>query len=263
MISNLFLKTLRDQWRAVLGWGVGLAALGFVTLLFFPQMSGLEELNQLLESMPQLAGFLGDIASFTTLEGYVTSQLLAYVPVIVAIYGIFAGTNTITGELESGTIDTLMSHPIPRWRVVLEKYGALALSLLGICVITGLGLWVGGLTIGEDVPFQTWILAGLNMWPIILLYSSVALGLACAVRGRGIPIGVASALAVGGFILNGLVPLVDSLKPYREFTIYYLYLASKPFSEGINLGYSAIPLAGSLLFLLLGLVAFNRRDLLA
>lgn len=263
MINSLFLKTLRDQWRAVLGWGLGLAALGYVMLLFFPEMSAFEELNKLLQSMPQMAGFLGDIASFTTLEGYVTSQLLAYVPAIVAIYAIMVGTNTISGELESGTMDTLMSHPIPRWRVVLEKYGALALSLLTICVLTGLGMWLGGLTIGEDVSFVTWMLAGLNMWPIILLFGSVAFGLACAVRGRGIPIGVASTLMVGGFIMNGLVPLVDELKPYREFTIYYLYLASKPFSAGINLGYNVILLAGSLLFLLLGLVAFTRRDLLA
>ena len=85
----------------------------------------------------------------------------------------------------------------------------------------------------------------LNLAPLTLLYASVTFALACAVRGRGIPVGVAVALAVGGFILNGLAPLVDTLRPYREWTIYYLFTASKPFSTGINLAYTAILLAGS------------------
>ena len=96
-----------------------------------------------------------------------------------------------------------------------------------------------------------------------LLYGSIAFALACLLRGRGMPIGVAVALAVGGFILNGLAPLVENLQHYREWTIYYLFTVSKPFSTGLDLLYTGILLAASAVCLGVGMAAFSRRDILA
>ena len=127
----------------------------------------------------------------------------------------------------------------------------------------GLGMWLGGITIGQSVSLGTWMLAGIDIVPLTLLYGSIAFALACALRGRGIPIGVAVGLAVAGFILNGLAPLVENLQRYREWTIYYLFAASKPFSTGLDPLYTAILLAASVVCLVIAIVAFNRRDILA
>lgn len=263
MLRNLFLKSLRDQSKAILGWGLSLAALAYLVMLFYPTIATMTQYDQLLKQMPQLQGFLGDVASFSTLEGYVTAELMAYTPVILAIYVIWAYVGTITGEIESGSMDFLLAHPLPRWRVTLEKYAAIMVALVAICAIMGLGMWLGALTIGRGPGLDVWLLAALNLVPITLLYGTIAFALACALRGRGLPVGVAVALAVGGFILNGLAPLVQSLKDYREWTIYYLFSASKPFSQDINVGYTAILLTAIVVLLAIGVVAFNRRDILA
>ena len=261
--ENVFLKSLWDQRKAILGWGLGLAGLAFITLLAFPSIGSNPEFDQLFKQLPQLKGFLGDVAAFDTLEGFVTSQFLAFMPVILTIYVVMAATGTVTGEIESGTMDYLLAHPLPRWRVALEKYMALLVALVLICLIIGLGMWLGGVTIGQNVSFGTWMLAGIDIAPLTLLYGSVAFALACALRGRGIPIGVAVALAVAGFILNGLAPLVENIERYREWTIYYLFAASKPFSSGLEPFYTAILIAGSAAFLILGVGAFLRRDMLS
>lgn len=219
MLDNVFLKCLRDQRKAILGWGLGLAGLAYLTLLFYPSIGSNQEFDQLFKQMPQLQGFLGDVASFATLEGFVTSQFLSFMPVVLTVFIVMAAAGTITGEIESGTMDFLLAHPLPRARVAFEKYMALAGSLVLICVLIGLGMWLGGITIGQNVSFGTWMLAAFDIVPITLFYGSVAFALACAVRGRGIPIGVAVALAIGGFILNGLAPLVENLQPYREWTM--------------------------------------------
>jgi ABC-2 type transport system permease protein len=169
----------------------------------------------------------------------------------------------ISDEITSGTMDFLLEHPIERWRATLEKYAALVVAVSAVGVLTGLGLWLGGITVGTSVGFGGWMLAGLNIVPLTLLYGSVAFGLACAMRGRGVPVGVAAALAVVGFTLNGLAPIVDVLRRYREWTIYYLFAASKPLSDGINWGDTAILLSGCLVCIILGVIAFSRRDILA
>jgi ABC-2 type transport system permease protein len=262
LLRSVFLKSLRDQIKPILGWGLGLGALAWLTLLFYPEVSKLgQSFNDLLKSMPYLGTLLGDVDSFTTIGGYVTSQLLSIMPLVLSIYAMLVATSNITGEIDSGTIDFLLAHPVTRWRVILEKYAAMVVAILVICVVFGLGMWIGGLSIGQDVPLFTWLLSALNIFPITLFYASVTFALACALRGRGVPLGVGVGLAVVGFILNGLAPLVEGLKPYRVLTIYYLFSASKPFSSGFNWLYASVLLVGSLLFLGLALITFERRDI--
>jgi ABC-2 type transport system permease protein len=232
-------------------------------MLLFPEMQSLRDLNKLLEQMPQLRGFLGDVASFTSLEGYITSSLLVYLPLILAIYAILTAATMITDEITTGTMDFLLEHPVERWRAVTEKYAALLVALVAIGALTGLGLWLGGATVGTSVGFDGWMLAGLNIVPLTLLYGSVAFALACAMRGRGVPVGVTTALAVVGYVLYGLAPLVEDLRRFREWTIYYLFAASKPLSDGINWGYTAILLGASVVCLVVAVTAFSSRDILA
>jgi ABC-2 type transport system permease protein len=263
MFRNVFLKTLRDQRTAVLAWGIALAALAYLQILFFPSIEGMSQLNDLLEQMPQLAGFLGDVASLTTIEGYITSQLLAFLPVVLAFYAILAATSNITGEIESGTIYYLLAHPVPRWRVAVEKFAAIVLSILIICLMFAMGLWLGALTIGESISVANLFLAALQIVPITLFYGAVAFALACVLRSRGLAIGIAAGLAVGGYIFSGLAPLVPELRPYREWTLFYLYSASKPLTGEINWGHTAILLALAAALVALGVYFFTRRDMLS
>ena len=36
MLRNVFLKSLRDQRRSLMFWGIGVAVLSLVTILFYP-----------------------------------------------------------------------------------------------------------------------------------------------------------------------------------------------------------------------------------
>ncbi|MCX7680478.1 MAG: ABC transporter permease [Anaerolineae bacterium] len=263
MLRSVFLKTLYDQRKAILGWGLGLSSLAYLTLLFYPSVQRAGEFyDQMLRSFPPEAlAFLGNIRSFATMDGYMTGSLLSYLPLVLAIYAIGAAVGLITGEIESGTMDVLLAHPIPRWQVVLEKYSALFAALAAICLIFGLSMLAGGLTIGSDVPPGKWLLAGLHLLPLTLFYGTVAFALACAIRGRTAAVSTATALAVGGYILNGLAPLSERLQPLEKWTVYYWYIAGRPLGDGIIPEHIAILLGGSLLFLLVGLVAFGRRDI--
>ncbi|MCS7179202.1 MAG: ABC transporter permease subunit [Anaerolineae bacterium] len=264
MLSSVFWKTLYDQRKAILGWGLGLGTLAYFTLLLYPSVQKASVLyDQMLRAFPPEAlAFLGNIRSFATIDGYMTGSLLSYLPLVLAIYAIGAAVGLITGEIENGTMDILLAHPLPRWRVVLEKYAALVAALAAICLIFGLSMAAGGLTIGSDVPPGRWLLAGFHLLPLTLLYGSVAFALACAIRGRTAAIATATTLVVGGYILNGLVPLSEHLRPLEKWTVYYWYITGRPLGSGIIPEHVAILLGGSLLCLLAALIAFGRRDIL-
>ncbi len=48
MLRNVFLKSLWDQRRSLIWWGIGFAALTLITVLFYPSFSDMPEFNDLL-----------------------------------------------------------------------------------------------------------------------------------------------------------------------------------------------------------------------
>lgn len=267
MFRSVFLKTLYDQRKAILGWGLGLGFLALFDLLFYPSVKAAGAYyDEILQAMPrEYLAFLGNVTSFTDIEGYAIASLLIYLPPVLAIYAIGAAVGMVTGEIESGTMDILMAHPLPRWRVVLEKYAALAVALGAIGLIFGLCLWAGGLAIRSEIPNvppARWLVAGLHVVPLTLLFGSVAFALACAVRGRAPAVATATTLAVGSFILNGLTPLSEQLQALEKWNPYYWYAAGKPLTTGILPEGVALLVGLSLLCLGVGVLGFGRRDVL-
>jgi ABC-2 type transport system permease protein len=263
MLRNVFLKTLRDQTMAIVYWGLGVGSLAFLTQLLFPALSVNDALGKLMSSLPEgFMAFLGDVKSVGSMEGYMTYSLTVYLPLVLCIYSIAAAIGMVTAEVETGTMEFLLAHPVPRWKILLEKYAALAVGVLAIGMQIGVCMAIGGALIGSDVPAVKWILAGLQTVPFTLFLGSVAFGLAAAMRGSSAAVGTAATLAVGGFILNGLVPLSDKLTPIKEWTLYYWYSASRPLSTGVHPAHALILIALSLLCLGGGLAAFRARDIL-
>ena len=62
------------------------------------------------------------------------------VNLLVNVVAVLVSVTTLSGEIESHTIDAIVTKPIPRWQVVIGKWLGFAVLVLGY-----LGLLVGGL----------------------------------------------------------------------------------------------------------------------
>src|SRR3712207_6870721 len=59
-----------------------------------------------------------------------SSDLSFLVPLALAFFPILASAGAIAGAEERGTMDVLLSNPIPRWQLVAGSFAATGLSLL-------------------------------------------------------------------------------------------------------------------------------------
>ena len=50
MLRNVFLKSLREQQRSLMFWGIAVAALSLVTTLFYPSFKEVPEFRRFLRS---------------------------------------------------------------------------------------------------------------------------------------------------------------------------------------------------------------------
>ena len=75
MLSNIFVKSIRDLRKSTIWWSFGLVSLTLLTQLFYPSVSSMTEFNELLTDDSLIKAFLGDVPDLTSPAGYLNSQL--------------------------------------------------------------------------------------------------------------------------------------------------------------------------------------------
>jgi len=263
MLQTLLLKTLRDQRGAILGYGLGLAFLALLTIAFYPSvLKTADQFEEALKQMPDaVKAFTGGVLSVTTVEGYLTSQLLAFVPLILAVFAVIEGSGALRVEIERGTMDLLLSLPLSRGRVVWEKAAGTALSLALILCLFGIGMWLGVVAVDMHLAPRKALEVTANLYPISYLFYAFSLLLSAVLPTRRWAGGVGAVLPVAGYVFDGLAQIIADLKPWRKFGPFYYVDHLGVFAHGLNYGHVALLLGASLLCLLLAILIFQARDI--
>jgi ABC-2 type transport system permease protein len=96
---------------------------------------------------------------------------------------------------------------------------------------------------------------------LALAFGAVATAIGAATGRRALAIAVTSALALAGYLIHALAPLVGLFDRIRSLSPWYHYAAADPLRRGIDPGHAAV-LAG--IAVVAGVVlplVFARRDI--
>lgn len=264
MLPSVFGKVIHDQWRPTLVWTIAAAALSAFYLALYPAIGGMEAMQDLIDAMPPelRAIFITEGLDMSTPAGYLNMELFAFVlPLIVAGYAVTAGSSAIAGEEERGTLDLLLSVPIPRWRVVIEKSLVL---VLGMIVLVS-GQWIGLLLTSQamDIDINMGnVASGLASGALLgLVVGGLAMALGSITGRRALSLGVAMGVLVAAYVLNTMSTLVDWLEPWRPLSPMYHYVGYDPLTNGIDPVHAGVLVVTAVVLVALSVVAFERRDI--
>jgi ABC-2 type transport system permease protein len=260
---NLLGFEIRIRRGAIIGWGLGLAGFAFIYLPFYPSVQ--DQFSGISFEDIALYQALGNF-SMATFEGYFASTVLQFFAVIFAIYAVVNGTATLAGEEEAGTLELLAAMPLQRWQIVIAK--ALAMIVSGVFILAIAGLFVmaavayvasqvdTGITPIDALP-AVW-----NSLPITICFMMISLFLGAFLPNRRVAATVGTIIVIGSYFGNNLSGLIESLEPLKPFLPFNYYNASAEiFMEGIPWGDALTLLAAAAVFLLLAVLAFQRRNL--
>ncbi len=264
MLRNVFAKTLRDYSRSLLWWGGGLVAYVLMIVLLYPSIRDQPGLNDMMKAAPEalMRAFVGDATDLISAKGYLNSQLFFFLlPLLLLIFTIGFGSSAIAGEEERGTLELLLSNPLPRRRIVLDKFAALA-ATTGILSLTfWVGLVGGALAVNMGVGLGQMTAATVSAVLLALAFGALALAGGCATGKRGLSIAVASSIGVLAYFLNAFAPLVEGGETWRKLSPFYYYIGADPLTNGLNAGHAAVLLGLTVVLVAIGVLAFERRDL--
>jgi ABC-2 type transport system permease protein len=266
-MPSLALKTLRDLRRSFAGWCLGLVGLVAMIVSVYPTVRDNPALDKLVESYPDaLQGFFGfgGELDYRSAAGYLGLELFSLmVPLLFLIAAVSAGTAALAGEEERGTLDLLLSLPLSRRRVALEKLAALVLESAALGLVLWLALWAGAAAAGMDIGAGRLAAATAAVVLLAVAFGAIAL-LAGALTGRrGLATGIAAAAAVAGYVAASLGPLVPAIAGVRRLSPFYYYSASDPLRHGLDPAHVAVLLAIALVAGAAAVVAAERREIRA
>lgn len=265
MLRNVLAKTLRDQRRALMWWSLGLTATVFMTVPFYPSIRDqAETLNRYLEEMPEAlkAIFVGGIEDITSPEGFLNSQLFVFFgPLLFAIFAVGAGSRAIAGEERAGTLDLLLSTPLPRRRLVLHAFGATTIATALLGAVMWAALAIAGQIWNLGVPVGRLAAATLASVLLGLLLGTLALCLGAATGRRGTSIGVASAAGMATYLINSLAGVVDFFDRIKELSPFYYASTPNPLLHGLDPANTVVLVAITVLLAAIAVLTFERRDL--
>lgn len=260
-------RLLADRRRGALWWAIG-TVLGVAAVVgLWPSVKGNLDIEQVVEDLPAtmraLIGSQADIP-LSSAPGYLQARLYStLLPILLVVYGIELGARTIGGPEEDGTLQLVVTGPATRRRVAVERFvGAtlLLLSMAAVALVTtiGLGFLVG---IFPDVAVGRVVLATLTVTELAFFHLALAAAVGAGVGRRTPAVSVASAVAVGGYLLHGLAASADALRPARVVSPWWWLLDRNVLVQDPTFTALGLPLLLAIPVLVAGLYRFEHRDL--
>jgi ABC-2 type transport system permease protein len=263
MFRNVFVKSLRDQRRGLIGWSIGLALLVILETALWPSVRAMPELEKLLANYPEAMRKLFNVEAMTTGAGFLNVELYSMLlPALFLVFAIGRGARLIAGEERTGTLEVLLTTPVPRLRVLLEKAAALAVSVAALGVVLFATTAVSGLLAGMEIPLAHLAAAAAAMVLLGIEHGWLALAVGAATGRRGLAIGIPGSIAVAGYVLYVMATLVEAVEPFGAASPFHQALEGGPIGAGFPAAYGWMAL-GAVLVLIASLPVFARRDVAA
>jgi len=261
---TVYTHALRRRRTSLIWWSIGIAAMAALLAVAYPTVRDNNELDKTFANLPAgveaLLGLSGG-NTLTSPAGYLNSQFYANIlPVMLLVFGIGLAAWTIAGAEAAGTLELLLANPISRARVALARFAALTTllaALAAVCIITLAVLAPPyGLNRGLDLGHITAATVAATL--LALIFAAVAFAVGATTGNRAAALGTASALAVAGYILQGLAGQVQALHPTQDVNPWHWLIGSDPLRHGLTWQTWLLPAAVTAILIA---VSLARRDL--
>jgi ABC-2 type transport system permease protein len=271
MVLNYYFKELRKNWLIGVAPAILLGLLAILMAVIWPEfeeyMIDMQELLQadIYQALLSSGALELGMDSF---EGFLGMEFGVFLVFVIIAIGVTQGASIVTREIDRQTIDIVLSFPIPRWQLLLEKFAVANTYTLLFPIIIGLSTTLGVMLAGfaDEVDLVA-LWSGFAMtW--FLFYTAMAISLLCGTiflrSGR-------SYMISGGILtiflfMDRFGGLVETTRWVKDFSLFNYLEFSNVVNEVMN--HSRIPIIEVVgvfgfgtLCLLLALFIFQRREI--
>ncbi|MFC2059434.1 ABC transporter permease subunit [Chloroflexota bacterium] len=272
MNLSLFLYSLKSSRGGLIAWCVFLALYALLTVYLLQSMQDIAELiAEYIDKFGYLVtAFAGELGSILNPDGtislgkWLSVEFIALWPVMMSVYAIFYAGGVAAREVERGTMDMLLSQPIPRRHIITSKFLVFPVVILAVAVACVIGILIGMAIIGNYSDIGGICLAFFPAMLIALAVASYSLLFSCIFLDPRKVMLAAGSLTGLFYIFNILARTVGPLQWMGKLSIFHYYEPG-PIAAELSMNWVGI---GIYLAIIVGcfaasLYVFQRRDIAA
>jgi ABC-2 type transport system permease protein len=209
------------------------------------------------------SGFTGGRdMDFLDIRGFMTIYVGSYLSLMVGLYAAYLGVTVVSRDVERKSMDIILSYPLSRRRLVIERVAAMAVMLLVLLLLL-LGVVLASVNnVGEDVDTNAVAGTFLLAWPLLLVILAWSALISVVFNEMKMGIGVSLGVTTFLYILSFASFITESLKPLNTITPFGYYKFADTF-YGEWSSWSDLVVLGVLFALLMyiSLETFQRKEL--
>ena len=268
MSLALFLAHLKSSRWGIVAWVAIIFVYALLVIYLYPTVAdtfGTEYYQILPDWLKQALGLEDvDLSGGLPLSIYVTTEFLAWWPLLVGIYAIFAAGGIVAREMDKGTLGLLLSQPLRRSRLLSSKFAAFCLALIFIGIAAVAGIALGFALIDVSASLGGICLAVVEGLCLVLAIGSYSLLFSCIFLDPRRTLTASGLLTAAFYILSFIAPILGRFDWLSRLSLFYYYRPGQIVDTatpdwaglGIYLGLTAVCFIASLR-------VFQRRDIAA
>ena len=282
MNAALWKKTLRDSKWLLLGSMALMFLVHWVRVWLASQLS-LSNLKTILALLPPIAEKISPVPlkQIATPMGRIA---IAYddptVLMLVTVWAIARGSDAVSGEINRGTMEIVLSQPVTRLQVLATHAAATILGAVVLAATAWLATWTGlmSVTLDEPVSAQVFLPAALNLCAITIFLAGLTTMVSSADQYRWRTIGLVGAFyaielvikvvarAAKGFEWMNYLTFFTPFEPQfiisRQSSAWSLWYATADGSWQLGgLGYDSVLVGLGLICYAIAALIFSYRDI--
>lgn len=263
----MFKRELKCNFKSFTIWTVIILALFGVVFAIYPSIAAsenIQSIDELAQIFPPeiLAAFNMDIASLSTVFGWLKSEGFVLILLVIGMYAGILGSSILLKEENDKTIEYLNGLPISREKIVISKAVVGMIYIILMTVLVALFNLVG-LELSGDYDRKQYILMSITPIFSSLVIYAVCLFISTFTHKTKNTLGLSLGLVFVSFIFNAITSIdesVDWLKYVSAFTLSDI--RNVILNVEINPVMIVTSFALTIVFTILSMIRYKRKDLI-
>ena len=237
-----------------------------VVFLVYPYIitdETVKDMDELMKVFPEelLKAFNMDMTSISTAYGWLKSEGLMYLLLVIGFYSSILGGNILLKEENDKTIEYLGSLPIKRSTIITSKVLVSIVYIVLMVFLVGLFNYIS-LLLSGDFEQKQFILLSITPLIIGLPFFSINLFISTFMHKTKKTIGISLGIVFISYFLNIISELSSKVEYLKYFSIYTLGDVRNIIDDiSINPINILISIGISIIFISLTYIRYNKKEL--
>lgn len=216
----VFVNEFKKNIKTFLIWTIGIALMLLVCVFIYPEMKGqMEGMNDIFANMGAFSDAFGmDTLNFGTFLGYYGVECGNMLGLGGGLFAAFLGVSILSKEEKDNTAEFLLTHPIKRSKVYVDKALVVVTEILLMNIIIFVGSLASILAIGEEFPIKEMVLIHSGFLLLQLEIGLITFGVSAFVTQGAIGVGIGFTALM--YFLNIIKNITDDAAFLKYFTPY-------------------------------------------